>query len=973
MASTSSRFDPQPPNRDATIAGSSWGGAGRTGALSRGAVTAQARGAAKGADLTYAERANPPLDLAGQPIDMLGLIGEAERISRDYMARTVEQPLARAYRAWQGMHPEGSKYLGTAWRGRSRLFVPKTRAAVYKKLAAAAGAMFATEDVVNITAEFEDDPIQRATAASIKGCLDYRLSRSHPKTGVPWFRIAMGACLDSQVAGVCISKQSWEHMEVEVPGKFELAMVPYQDPETGEYEFDEADNPVMVEGKVPVMRTVVDKPNINLFPIENGIIDPGAPWFDPVQYGRFFAMRYPMGLSDCRAWLKSGADKGFIEVADALLMKGRVDDDRQGVRYAREGRGSDRYEDGKAPGELDIVWVQENFLRISGIDWHWWSVGRYGYLSEVRETREAYPELDGERPYVMGVSQIDSHRVFPQSPVDSWQPLQLELNDITNLRLDTLKRSIAPLPIVKAGKNVDLVALQRRGQPDAILIAHDPSDISFASVPPPPGQGYTESSVTNASFDELAGVFSTSSVQTSRQLNETVGGMRLMAGSANAVGEFDLRTWIETWAEPALRQTAHMVRFHESDPKILAIAGSKARVIDRFGYQPDFSDFDRTDLWLRVNVGIGNADPMQSLAKLRMTLEMLAPMYEGMRAQGIDVDYEAVIEEVFGKAGFRDGRRFFKWDQEAPSQGDGEGQAEMMKVMEELKLKSRQLDLNAEKMQLDFQKAMMQLKAQMAEGAAERSTKLQLENVKGQREIAKTVVSAQVGAQVSRQERLEQAAIDGRTRAEERQHDSRARAEERAHGDRVRAEDRGHTDRTRREDRAIDVLSKREERSHGDKVRKEDQGNARRSEVTKFLFGQGAKQGAKHGAGQRAGERAGQGAATRSGGSGAAAPADSHMARAMLRVAEEMRNANAKQGAALEAIARHLTAPAEIVFGADGKATGVKKGALTQSIKRDGGRITGTESPRAGAEARQPGRLAPPPNREPASPATMGR
>ena len=51
------------------------------------------------------------------------------------------------------------------------------------------------------------------------------------------------------------------------------------------------------------------------------------------------------------------------------------------------------------------------------------------------------------------------------SPVESWQPLQLELNDITNLRQDTLKRSIAPLTLIKRGKNVDVTAVKRRASP----------------------------------------------------------------------------------------------------------------------------------------------------------------------------------------------------------------------------------------------------------------------------------------------------------------------------------------------------------------------------------------------------------------------------------------------------------------------------------------------------------------------------
>jgi hypothetical protein len=821
MASTSSKLDPQAPNRD----GGPIGGSSRAGTFARQPAMGGAGGGG-GTDLTYADIANPPVDLMGRPIDMLGLIGEADRFAKDYMLRTVEQPLARAYRAWQGQHPEGSKYLDkAAWRGRSRLFVPKTRSAVRKAKAAAAAAMFSTEDVINVTAEMEDDPVQRATAAVIKACVDYRLTRSHPRTGVPWFRIAMGASLDSQLTGVCISKQAWSFQEVEVPGRFEVMEVPVIDEETGEPLTDEEGRPVVAEAEIPVKRVTVDKPTVELFPIENAGIDPAAPWYDPVQGGRFFFMRHPMGLSDCRAWLRAGRAQGLFEVSDALLLKGRIDDDRQGVRYAREGAGADRYEDGKAPGELDIVWVQENFLRIAGIDWHWWSIGRYGYLSKVRETHESYPELDGERPYVMGVSQIDSHRVFPQSPVESWQPLQLEINDITNLRLDTLKRAIAPLPIVKRGGNVDLVALQRRGQPEAILMADNPTDITFASTPAPPGQGYTESSVANASFDELAGVFSTSSVQTSRQLNETVGGMRLMAGSANAVGEYDLRTWIESWAEPALRQVAHMVRYHESDPKILAVAGAKARVWQRFGYVPQFSDFDRADIWLRINVGIGNADPMQSLAKLRMAAEMMAPLFPVMQQQGIAPDVEAFIEEVFGKAGFRDGRRFFKFGQQPQGGEGGEGSPEMAKLMQQMQiaqgemqlererigLERERMGLEAQDMQQRWRQFLLEMQAEGKEQAAERALKLHLDDRKGRREMAKQLITVAS----SRQQR----------------------AEDRVHTDHATREERMHALASRREDRAFGAASRHGERKYAEQRQREDSAERRREGVRDYLFG----------------------------------------------------------------------------------------------------------------------------------------
>jgi len=653
--------------------------------------------------------------------DLLAVVAQADRLSKDYQARTIERPLSRSYRAWQNTHAEGSKYLGTAWRGRSRLFVPKTRTAVRKNLANTAASLFSTDDVVNIKAMFEDDETQRATAATIKADLDYRLTGTSNKHGVPWFQTALGACLDSQLTGVCISKQFWEYDEVDT-GEVEIVSEPLMD-EMGIPIPDESGYPIMVETEVPLPPKVTkDRPMCELHPIENAGLDPAAPWYSPAQLGRWFFMRHPMGISDIRKMLetknKDGETIWLDDVSDGLLDKGRIEEDRAGSRRVREG-GSDRFQDAKTTGPMDIVWIQENFVRLNGEDYHFWSVGRHGMISKVQTTREAYPHLDGERPYTFGVSQLDTHRVFPMSPVESWQPLQLELNDVANLRLDTLKRSIAPLPVVRRGRNVDLTQLQRRGQPDAILLADSLDDIKFEMTPGPSGQSYTETSVNNANFDELAGVFSTSSVQQSRQLNETVGGMKMMSGAASSVSEFDLRVFIETWAEPTLRQFVHLIRYYESDEHMLAVAGSKAQVIRRFNYFPTLNDFDAAEVMLRVNVGIGANDPMQRLTKLKFAIEMLAPMFGEMRAQGIKPDIETLIEEVMGSAGYKDGRRFFEFGepQEPPPDPD------IVQTMERLKLER-------ERMMHEFKEAMLELRSEESRNTQDNQTKLALEQMR---------------------------------------------------------------------------------------------------------------------------------------------------------------------------------------------------------------------------------------------------
>ena len=630
--------------------------------------------------------------------ELLTIIGRSESISRDYQVKTVDASLAKAYRAWQGQHSEGSKYLGPAFKGRSRLFVPKTRSAVRKNLASAAGALFSTEDVTSIQATYEDDLQQRATAATIKADLEYRLTRSSTISGMPWFQIAMGACLDSQLTGICVTKQFWEYEEVDT-GQDRVTSVPWMNPMTGEPYMNDLGQAVMKEQVEPIMRVTKDRPMCELHPVENVQLDPAAPWYNPVQLGRWFNVRYPIGLSDARAMLRSAGKRGDRmwkqNVSDATLRKGRQEDERSGARRTREG-GGDRYEDSaRAGGALDIVWLQENFVRIGGRDWHFWSVGRHAIISEIREVIEAYPELGGERPYVMGVAQLDTHRVFPQSPVETWQPLQNELNDITNLRLDTLKRSIAPLVMAKRGTQVDLQALQRRGQPETVLMVNSMDDINIVPTPPPNGQAFQETSITNSNFDELAGVFSTSSVQQSRQLNETVGGMNLMSRAAGSVSEFDLRIWIETWVEPVLRHLVHLVRYHESDERIVAVAGQQARVWSKYQYLPSIEDYEQCELTVRVNAGIGAVDPMQKLQKMQFAFQMLMPLLPEAKAKGISINVEQIIEEVMGGAGFRDGRRFFEFGE--PQQENQDPPPDIMVKLKAIEVQQAKIEVDRER------------------------------------------------------------------------------------------------------------------------------------------------------------------------------------------------------------------------------------------------------------------------------------
>src|SRR5207245_2544061 len=101
------------------------------------------------------------------------------------------------------------------------------------------------------------------------------------------------------------------------------------------------------------------------------------------------------------------------------------------------------------------------------------------------------PEQKGERPIVIGVGAIEAFKVHPMSPVESWAPLQQEVNDAANLRLDHMKQIVSPPTLVKRGKKVDLKAVQGRG-PNRVIMVDDPDDVSTMPMSDTPQGAFQE-------------------------------------------------------------------------------------------------------------------------------------------------------------------------------------------------------------------------------------------------------------------------------------------------------------------------------------------------------------------------------------------------------------------------------------------------------------------------------------------------
>ncbi|MCR4301546.1 MAG: hypothetical protein NUV51_08035 [Sulfuricaulis sp.] len=573
--------------------------------------------------------------------DWLAIARDAYTSSTNYMDANWRKRWEDSVAMFQSRHPADSKYNHELYKHRSRLFRPKTRSVVRKNEAAAAAAFFSNVDVVSVGPENESDKAQLASSEVMSELVNYRLQKS-----VPWFRLLIGALQEAQVYGTVVSYQYWKYKERR---QFETMVddmgEPMLDPMTGE--------PVIAEAAPLVLE---DKPCIELIPLENIRFDPGADWMDVVGSTPYLIRAVPMYVADVKQMMqttdrKTGAAQ-WKQLSDGDIRTAVQEFDT--LRSQRENRREDPKTENNAPlTDFEIVWCHENFVRLDGEEVVYWTMGTQHMLTDPKPLAEAY--FHGKRPFVIGTAVIEAHKAVPDSLVQLGSQLQREANDIANSRADNVKLVLNKRWLAKRGKSVDIPSLMRNAA-GTVTMVDAIDDVQEVNWPDVTASAYQEQDRINVDFDELMGNFSSGSVMTNRKLNETVGGMSMLNGSASLLTEYMLRTFVETWVEPVILQLVQLEQAYETDLVVLSLAGDKAQLAQKYGINEVTDELLNQSLTVRVNVGMGATNPETKLQKFIMATQTYAQI--AANVQGVDL--EAVRKEIYGLAGYRDGARFFK-------------------------------------------------------------------------------------------------------------------------------------------------------------------------------------------------------------------------------------------------------------------------------------------------------------------------
>ena len=395
----------------------------------------------------------------------------------------------------------------------------------------------------------------------------------------------------------------------------------------------------------PVVTVTEDKPKIDLIPLENLRFDPDCDWRDPVASSPYLIHLIPMYAGDVVnhiSWKPT--------TLSTVLTHGQMNGYEQATRKSRR---DDQTTTPTIEGnEFTLVWVREYVVKQNGEHLVWHTLGDSVMLSEPTPLREIYTHGN---PYRVGYSMIEAFNPLPDSLVYVGRDLQAKANDVDNQRFDNVKIILNKRYFIRRGAQIDKAQLYRSVPGGSVTMTDPMQDIKADETRDVTGSAYAEQGRVDVDFDELTGSFSQATMANNPKLNETVGVPKMMNATADAVTEYQLNVFKETWVEPVLNQLAGCLLKNETDDAVLREGGLEAR------WEDIPTAVLENEVMITVNAGMGSTDPMQRIGKFMTGLNSVAQIPNV--AQRVKED--EVIKEVFGRLGYKDGMRFFNSEEEA--------------------------------------------------------------------------------------------------------------------------------------------------------------------------------------------------------------------------------------------------------------------------------------------------------------------
>ena len=126
---------------------------------------------------------------------------------------------------------------------------------------------------------------------------------------------------------------------------------------------------------------------------------------------------------------------------------------------------------------------------------------------------------------------------------------------------------------------------------------------------------YKEEEFANAGFDEIAGSFNQSSINTNRRMGETAAGMELLAADSNIMTEYKMEIFVQTGILPTLKQMLKIAQHFDRDWNVISKA-AQASGLAEAGILEITEDLLMQGITMSVSVGVDATNPTHKVNKL---------------------------------------------------------------------------------------------------------------------------------------------------------------------------------------------------------------------------------------------------------------------------------------------------------------------------------------------------------------------
>ncbi len=541
---------------------------------------------------------------------------DAKDFSTTYIDSNYRAQWEDSIRAFNNQHRSASKYNSEVFRKRSSIYRPKTRTVIRKNEAAGAAAFFSNLDLIAVEPLNGAIPEEQMSADIMQALLHYRLRKS-----IPWFHIVQGGLQDAQVQGSAVAHVFWKFTSK--------------------------------RGKDGKLAPGEDKPAVDLRPIENIRIDPSAHWYDPINTSPYLIDCIPMYYGEVIERMSRPDPKGrkwrWYPKQYFLDQAGNDDSTRMMRLVGREDPTTKR----RNISDYDIVWIDRHIHTWRGGEWEFYTIDSRELLTEPEPLENTV--FHGKRPYVMGVSILETHKPMPTSVPKLVEQTQDEINEVANQRLDNIKLVLNKRWLVKRGVNADFPSLIRNVPGGITMLGNIEQDVKPVEFNDVTASSYKEQEVLSSEMDELVGNFSANAVRQQRTPRESEGTMLQLQAPANLLTEYMLKTYVETFVTPIIRQLVLLEQHYETDHVVLALAGQKAKAFQKFGVNEITDEMLDRELTVDVNVGMGATDPVSRLQRFIFAIRNFQQL---ALKPPPGIDLKAVWNEICALSGYKNAERF---------------------------------------------------------------------------------------------------------------------------------------------------------------------------------------------------------------------------------------------------------------------------------------------------------------------------